>query len=282
MAQWKIGHPNNLDDAASYEAGMELYDPFGVIPITMDSKIMCRAVAQVQSVSGSVLTCHHITNYPGQTDATLAQAIAANTFETDEFNRGYVRFLSGALAASDKVQVYRIDDTGSNTLDTDTDLGAAGDAAAGDYIECVTGSCHYEFPDGRNPTRRDFKRMLKTEAMRFPYYERGLCLPVGYEADDYMISTYITSQIQFDRLQVFLAHTIDYKGFDVMASTGGTMDNDEGIAPVILETGSMDIMNQFIGIVNDYKFIKDAKRGDTFWEVLIHMYNYHTITYRGI
>lgn len=280
MASWKIGYPNNLDDATSYDGGIELYESFGVIPITMDSKIMCRAVAQVQGVIGTAITCHNITNYPGQTDATLASATVADAFEIGEFDRGYVRFLSGTLIASDKVQVYRVTNTTTSVLTIDTDVSA--DITIGDYIEVVSGACHYEFPVNRNPIRRDFKRVLKTEAMRFPYYERGLCIPIGYEADDYVISTYVTSQIEFDRLQVFLAHTMDYKGFDVMCSTGGTMDNDQGIAPVILETGSMDIMNQFIGVVNDFKFIKDAKRGDTFWELMIHMYNYHTVTYRGI
>lgn len=274
-----MGYPSGLSSVGTYDAGKALYYPYGVLPIVMDPTKMCRAVARVESVSGVTLTCDNITNYPNPADTTFAAA--PSSFTGNEFNHGFVRMLSGALTSPDEDNVYKIVSTDEYDLETDTDLAAAG-ADVNDYLECVTGACHYEFPAGRNPTRRDFKRTLKAEIMRFPYHEAGLAFPVGYENDDFVISTYVTTQLDFDRLQMFLAHYLDYKGFDAMASTGSIMDNVDGIAPVILETGSMDIMNQYLGVINDFKFIKDAKKGDTFWELLIHLYNVHTITYRGI
>lgn len=276
MGQWKLGYPNGLDTQTTYDNGKALYDKYSAATITLDSTTMCRAAGQSHVTPVTyTLTADNIINYPNVANTIFSSA--PTSFEVDEFNNGYVRFLSGTC----KDLVYTINDTTTTTLVSDTDLQAAG-VVDGDYFEVVTGSCTYTFPSGRNPTRRDFKRVLQTDSIRFPYYEGGLVFPIGYEADDFVISVYLTDQRDFDRLQIMLSHKLDYKGFDALYSTGGTGDNVDGIAPMVLETGSTDILNQHLGIVNDYKIIKDAKRGDVFWEILIHMYNYHRVTYRGI
>ena len=81
---------------------------------------------------------------------------------------------------------------------------------------------------------------------------------------------------------MFLAHKLDYKGMDAMYSTGGSgADNSDGIAPLILETGTNDIQNQYLGSLEDFKIVKDAKRSDFFVEIMIHFANYWRTTYRG-
>ena len=278
MGQWKLSYPSGLDSAASYTAGKAIYDKYGVIAMTHDATKMCRAVGQVNSVGdpgGSVITAKNITNYPNIANTTFGSAPVA--FEVDEFNNGFVKMLSGVC----KKKVYKIDDTTTTTLDTDTDLVTAG-VLPDDYFECVTGGCAFEFPVGRNPTRRDFKRTFSGESVRFPYYHGGLVIPWGWEQDDMVIMTYFTDERDTDRLELFLNHLLDYTGFDSLYSTGISGVNDEGLAPMILETGSSDIRNQFLVYITDYKIIKDAKRSDNIWEIMIHLQNYSQIMYNGI
>ena len=278
MGQWKIFYPNNLDGATSYDNGKSLYDKYGVIAITNDPITMCHAVGQVDSVGdpgGSVITAKNITNYPNIANTTFSGA--PDVFEVGEFNNGYVRMLNGVC----KNKVYKIDDTTTTTLDTNTDLLTAG-VLPDDYFECVTGSCTFTFPAGRNPNRRDIKRTFKGSSVRFPYYSGGMVTPTGFEQDDIVIMTYFTDERDADRLEVFLNHLLDYKGFDGLYSVGVKGDNDEGLAPMVLETGSADIRNQFLVYMTDYKIIKDAKRSDNIWEVMIHLQNYSRPMYRGI
>ena len=275
MGNWKLGFVTSLDESASYTAGKSLYDGFGVVALNLDSTPMCRAVGQVNgSPSTYTITCNNITNYPNIADTDFGSA--PTSFETDEFNNGFVRFLSGTC----KNKVYKVNDTTSNTLVSDTNLAAEG-VADNDYFETVTGSCSMTFPAQRNPTRRDFKRMYKSQSQRFPFYEGGLSVPLGWEADDFVIMVYLTTQKDFDRLQVLLNHKLDYKGGDAFYSTGGSSDNDEGIAPMILETGENNINNQYLVSVEDWKIVKDGKRGNVF-EIMIHFANYWKATYRGI
>ncbi len=67
-----------------------------------------------------------------------------------------------------------------------------------------------------------------------------------------------------------------------MYSTGGSGDNSEGLAPMVLETGTHDIRHQFLVYMNDYKIVKDGKRGNDFFEVMLHFMNYSRPLYRGI
>ena len=64
MGTWKLGYPNGLDAAADYDAGKALYDPFGVIAITLDSTKMCRSVGQVNGAPTTTLIANNIINYP--------------------------------------------------------------------------------------------------------------------------------------------------------------------------------------------------------------------------
>lgn len=280
MGQWKLGYVNSLDGAVDYDAGKALYDSFGVIKLTLDTTKMCRAVGQVAGDPSTVtMTCDNIINYPNVADTTFTNSVIADAFELDEFNGGFIRFLSGTCENN----VYIITDTvvTPKNLVSSTDLYAAG-VRNNDYFEVVTGSCTFDFPSGRNPIRRDFKRIFKGTSLRFPFYEGGLVMPIGYEADDMVIMTYLTDERDADRLELMLNHLLDFKGEDGIYSVGGSGDNSEGLAPLILETGTNDIRNQYLVYISDYKIVKDAKRSDDFWEVLIHLQNYSRPLYRGI
>lgn len=51
---------------------------------------------------------------------------------------------------------------------------------------------------------------------------------------------------------------------------------------MVLETGTSDIRNQYLVYMTDYKIIKDAKRSDDIWEVMIHLQNFSRSMYKGI
>lgn len=275
---WKLGYPSGLSSAASYTAGKALYDKFGAAVITLSSMKMCRAVGQINTVGdpgGSVLTCKNIINYPNVANTVFGSAPVV--FEVDEFNGGFVRMLSGVC----KNNVYRVDDTTTTTLDTDTDLVTAG-VLPDDYFETVPGECTYEFPSGRNPIRRDFKKVYKSSSQRFPFYESGLSVPLGFEGDDGVLMAYLTDERDYDRLQAFLIHKLDYMGMDAMWSTGGSGSNSEGISPLVMEAGASTIKDQYLWSLEDFKIVKDAKRSDDFYEVMLHFINYWRSTYRGI
>ena len=280
MGQWKLGYPDALDGVANYDAGKVLYDSFGVIKLTLDTTKMCRAVGQAAGDPSTVtMTCDNIINYPNVANTTFTAAVSAAAFEVDEFNGGFVRFLSGTCENN----VYQITDTvvSPKNLVSATDLYAAG-VRNNDYFEVVTGSCTFTFPTNRNPIRRDFKRVFKGTSLRFPFYEGGLVMPIGYEADDAVVMTHLTDERDADRLKLMLNHLLDYKGEDGLYSIGGSGDNSEGLAPMILETGTNDIRNQYLVYISDYKIVKDAKRSDDFYECLLHFQGYTRPLYRGI
>ena len=276
MAQWKLGYPENLASVATYADGQALYDKFGASVITLDSTPICRAVGQVHGAPTTTLTANNIISYPNVANTTFDDAVIAAALEVDSYNLGFIRFLSGSA----KNSVYKITDTTASTLVSATNFGSE-NVADDDYFEVVSSPGLFSFPSGRNPIRRDFKKIYKSSSQRFPFYESGLSVPLGWEGDDFVLMVYLTDIRDWDRLQVFLAHKLDYKGFDAFESTGGTGDNSEGIAPIILETGSNDIQNQYLGSLEDFKIVKDAKRSDFFAEVMIHFVNYWRSSYRG-
>lgn len=286
MGSWKLGYPSGLESTISETAGMALYDSFSVLPITLDSTLMCRGVGQVNgnppNDTTGILTCDNIHVYPSTNDVDFP----GNTvFASNEFNNGFVRFLSGDAGGYEyntENKAFKVDATASNTLTcTGDNLYSAG-VRDGDYFEVLTGSPTFTFPSGRNPTRRDFKKVVTLgPSMRMPIYNKGLLIPLGYEADDFVIMSYFNSEKDIHRLETMLSHTISYKGFDYpYAYNLGNAIN--GGAPMILETGSNDVRNQFMVAVSDYKIIKDAKRSDDFWEVMIHFMGYWKSTHRGI
>lgn len=238
---------------------------------------MCRAVGRVSGISGDTLTATGITNYPNIAETTFDSA--PTVFETDEFDNGFIKFLSGAC----KKKVYKIINNipfADDELKSSTNMQAA-NVMINDYFEVVTGGCSYTFPSGRNPIRRDFKRRLDAESCRLPYYGGGMVIPRGWSQDDIVLTAYITLEQDVDKLEHLLNHQLDYMGFDGFYSTN-KMGNSDGIAPFILQTGSIDVRNQLIVNLTDYKIMKDAKRSDTFWEVQMHFENFSQPLYRGI
>jgi hypothetical protein len=279
MGTWKLGYAGTLDIAASYDAGKALYKNIGVLPIAFysgNAGLMCRAVGLVNGTPSTVtMIADNITNYPNFANTTFAAA--PTSFETDEFNNGFVRFLSGSC----ENKVYKITDTTASTLVSSTNLQTAG-VDDNDIFEVVTGGSVFTFPTGRNPIRRDFKRTFKGSSVRFGYYAGGMVTPIGFECDDMVIMTYLTDERDADRLELMLNHLLDYKGFDGIYTTSAGGSGEGQLAPMVLETGSADIRNQFLVYLNNYKIVKDAKRSDTFWEVMIHLQDFTRPLYRGV
>lgn len=286
MGQWKLGYPSGLESATSEAAGMALYNKFSVLPITLDTTLMCRGVGQVNgnppNNTTGVLTCDNIHVYPSTDGADFP----GNTvFATDEFNKGFVIFLSGTAGgypAQNENKAFKVDDTSASTLTcTGDNLYAAG-VRDGDYFEVLTGSPTYTFPSGRNPIRRDFKKMVNVSiSQRMVMLNKGLHFPLGYIADDFVIMAYLTSSKDIDRLETMLTHAVSYEGFDYSYAFNHT-GAELGCAPMILETGSNDVRNQFMVAVSDWKIVKSAVRSDSFWEIMIHFMGYWKSTHRGI
>jgi len=286
MAAWRLGFPSGLESAATETVGKALYDRFSVLPITLDSTLVVRGVGQVNgnppNDTTGVLTCDNIHVYPSTDDADFPGNVV---FATNEFNNGFVRFLSGTAAGDpndDENKSFKVDSTASHVLTcTGDNLYDAG-VRDGDYFEVLTGSPTFTFPSGRNPIRRDFKKVVALgSSMRIPMYNKGLLLPMGYAPDDFVIMAYFTSSKDIDRLETMLTHLVTYQGFDYpYAYSLG--DAEKGAAPMILETGTNDVRNQFMVAVSDWKTVKDAKRSDGFWEVMIHFVGYWKTTHRGI
>jgi hypothetical protein len=286
MSNWKLGYPLGLSTYGNKEAdGKEEYDKFSVEPITLASRLMNRGVGVVSSTGTTTLNFTGETAYPNVNDNDF---VYQTSFSTGEFaastsDCGFMRVLSCAADDDTRNKVYQIESNTASSLTgvTGTTFSADG-LAADDTFEIVSGACTFEFPAGRNPIRRDFKRNVNTTSLRFPYYEDGLVMFIGYEADDFVIHGYLTEQKDADRLEVMLNHHLDYRGADVLASIGISGTNTLGGAPMVLETGSNDILNQFLVYVNDYKIVKDSKRSDNLWDFLIHFMGYSRALYRGI
>jgi len=292
MGNWKLGYPAGLDEVSCENDGRNLYNSYGVMPIDLSEKEMCRAVGQVDgdptyssSTENTTIYCKNLLVYPSEDDTDPP----GNTdFADSEFNNGFIRFLSGTPGGypdNTENKAFKIEDTvntgSNNQLIIDGDITDEG-VADGDYFEVLTGASTYTFPSHRNPIRRDFKRIVNLgKSLRFPIYDKGLLIPQGYEADDFVVMSYFTSEKEIDRLQVMLSHTLNYKGFDYIYSYE-LGDIDYGAAPMILETGSHNIRNQYLVAVSDWKVVKDAKRSDNFWEVMIHFVSYWKTTHRGI
>jgi len=281
MGQWKLGYPSGLESAATEIAGMNLYDSFSILPITLDTTPMCRAVGQVNGSPTTTLTANNIHVYPSTDNVDFP---GNEVFATDEFNNGFIRFLSGDAAGyvnQTENKAFKITDTTSNTLICGENLYNAG-VRNDDYFEVLTGSPTFTFPTGRNPIRRDFKKVVVLgDSQRMPIYNKGLLIPLGYAPDDFVIMSYFTLEKDVNRLETMLSHLITYKG-DEYTYAYSTGDADKGGAPMILETGSNDVRNQFMVTVADWKIIKDAKRSNDFWEVMIHFMGYWKSTHRGI
>lgn len=286
MSNWKLGYPSGLSTYSYTEGdGKEKYDNFSVEPVTLASRLMNRGVGIVSSAGSTTLNINYDTAYPNNdnTDFIHHKSFSTGEFAAGTSDCGFMRVLSCAANDDTRNKVYQISNNTATSLTGISGTNFSGDGlASGDTFEIVSGACTFEFPAGRNPIRRDFKRMVNTTSLRFPYYEDGLVMYIGYEADDFVIMTYLTEQKDADRLEVMLNHFLDYRGFDVLYSVGGSGTNTLGGAPMVLETGSNDIMNQYLVYMNDYKIVKDAKRSDDFFDVMIHFLSYSRPLYRGL
>lgn len=286
MGSWKLGYPSGLSTfSRTEEEGKAEYDTFSVVPMTLASRLMNRGVGIISSVGTISLYFTTETAYPNDDNADFVQY---KGFETGEFasgtdDCGFMRILSCANNEDTRNKVYQISYNNTSTVTgvSGTTFSADG-LSSGDTFEIVSGAATFEFPNKRNPIRRDFKRMVTTTSLRFPYYEDGLVMNIGYEADDFVIMTYLTEQKDADRLEVMLNHVLDYRGADVLYSVGGSGTNTQGGAPMILETGTHDILHQYLVYMNDYKIVKDAKRSDGFFDCMIHFMGYTRPLYRGI
>lgn len=286
MGSWKLGYPSGLSTYSRTETtGKAVYDRFSVTPMTLASRSMNRGVGVMSSVSTTTLTFISETAYPNNDNADFVQY---KSFETGEFatstsDCGFMRILSCDDNEDTRNKVYQISYNTTGTITGVSGTNFSGDGlSTGDSFEIVSGAATFEFPNKRNPIRRDFKRMVSTTSLRFPYYEDGLVMYIGYEADDFVIMTYLTEKKDADRLEVMLNHFLDYRGFDVLYSVGGSGTNTKGGAPMILETGTNDILHQHLVYANDYKIVKDAKRSDDFYDVMIHFMGYSRPLYRGL
>jgi len=277
MAIYKLGYLNNLDNMGNWDAGKAEYDKFGGTVLALDSTKMCRAVGMVLSVSSTYIVCSNIINYPNINETTFADAVLDHAFEDNEFNSGFIRFLSGNA----RNKVCKISDTvrSSDRLYFNT---TAVDISANDYFEVVTGSCTFDFPVDRNPINNVGKRSVVSKANRFPFSQGGLVMFEGYNPDDFVLLVHLTTRDAVDRLELMLNHILDYMGFDGPYSYDTINGSDDGLAPMILETGVHDTQHQYLVYMNDYKIIRDGKYNSEFSETMIHFLNYSGVTYRGV
>jgi hypothetical protein len=276
MGIYKLGYLKNLDSMSSWDVGKESYDKFGGEVLLLDSKKMCRAIGYVSSVNGNEINCTGIINYPNIANTTFIQAVTAHAFENNEFNLGFIRFVSGSA----RNKVYQVINTSTTQL-VITESTSDG-ITNGDYFEVVSGSCTFDFPVDRNPINQNFKRTVVNKAQRFPFSQGALVMFEGYQPDDFVLLSHLTTREDADRLELMLNHNLDYKGFDGLYSYDTISGSDDGLAPMILETGSDDTNSQYLVYMNDYKFIRDAKYNSEFSEVMIHFLNYSGVIYRGV
>jgi len=280
MGVYRLGYLSDLDNSSvigDWDAGKAAYDEFGGVALELDETKMCRAVGKASSVNGDYITAADIINYPNIAGTTFAQAVEAPLFETDEFNRGFVRLLSGMA----RNKVYGIIDTTTSKLRVDRNVYDVG-VRTNDYFEVVTGSCTFDFPVGRNPINWNPKRAVVNKANRFPFSQGGLVMFEGYQPDDFVLLSHLTTEEDIDRLELMLNHALDYVGFDGAYSYDTIPGSDDGLSPMILETGLHDVNHQYLVYINDYKIIKDAKYNDKFSEIMIHFLNYSSVIYRGV
>lgn len=280
MGIYKLGYLNDLDNSgviANWDAGKAAYDKFGGVTLDMDTTKMCRAIGRVDYIYDNDIWGKNIINYPNIGSTIFNQAILDSKFEINEFNNGFIRFLSG-VARNKVFKIYKTFTTLILTDDHPYNEGVRID----DYFEVVSGSCTFDFPTERNPTNQNVKRAVVNRANRFPFSQGSLVMFEGYQPDDFVLFAHLTTREAADRLEIMLNHSLDYVGFDGPYSYDTISGSDEGLAPMILETGSHDTKNQYLVYINDYKIIRDAKYNDEFSEVTIHFLNYSGVIYRGV
>ena len=282
MGIYKLGYLKDLDNSSvisDHDAGKAEYDKFGGVVLDLDSSLMCRAVGRVNGYSfNNYITSDQIINYPNIAGTTFAQAESDGAFENDEFNNGFIRFLTGTA----RNNVYKILDTyADGRLYIDGNYNTDG-VVYYDYFEVVSGASTFEFPTNRNPNNQVFKRGVVNKAVRLPFTQGGLTIFEGYQPDDFTLMSYLTTRNDADRLELMLNHRLDYMGFDGHYAYDTVPGAGDGIAPMIFETGDHTIENQYLVYMNDYKIIRDSKYNDDFTEILIHFLNYSKVIYRGV
>lgn len=281
MGIYKLGYFKDLDDSTvitDWDAGKAAYDDFGGVALELANKMMCRAIGRVGTVYSSTLfSCTDIINYPNENSTSFDQAVIDSQFSTNEFDGGFIKFLSG----NQRNVVAKVDITGSSSLLLKASSSVSG-ITTGDYFEVVSGASTFDFPNERNPINKNTKRAVVNRANRFPFLQGGLVMFEGYQPDDFVLLVYLTTNEDADRLELMLNHGLDYVGFDGPYSYDTISGSDDGLAPMILETGVHDTLHQYLVYMNDYKIVRDAKYNDEFSEFTIHFLNYSSVIYRGV
>jgi len=252
MAAWKIGYPSGLDVVANENAGKALYDKWSISPITLSSKTPVVTGGQPTTVGTTILT-------------------DTGQFTGLNLSGGFLKIRSGTR----KGNVYKVVSNTSDALTckAGTTLSADG-ITTSDWYEVVSGSTTFTFPAQRNPTRKDFKRIVKGYTERFPYYEGGIDVPLGFEADDLVIMAFLPNDAAFEALTILLNQKMDYAGYD------GNYTSDEA-APLILQTGTADAAHQHLVSFSDHKIVRDGGKGG-YIDVMIHFRAINMPSYRGI
>lgn len=252
MEAWVIGYPDGLDAVANEDAGIALYDPWSIAAISFDSKTPSRIGGIVTSISELVLT-------------------DTGNFVSGAYAGGWIKMRSGTK----KGEVYKVvsNDVNALTCETGTTMDTD-DVNIGDYYEVISGSTSFTFPAQRNPIRKDMKLMTKGVVDRFPYYEGGIDIPLGREADDIVVMAFLTGEAQFKALMMLLNQKMDYSGYD------GNFTSDEA-APLIIQMGTDDADSQYLVSFSDHKIVKDGGKGGNI-DVMLHFRAINMPSYRGI
>lgn len=252
MSSWKLGYVSGLDSVGSEDAGKALYDPWSISTLTLSSKTTRRTGGRVTGISQTTLT-------------------DTGAFVSSAFNGGFVKIRSGTA----KGEVYKVTSNTSNTLTCKAGTTMVTDGVSvNDYFEVVSGATTFTFPTERNPTRKDYKRIMKGVYSRFPYYTGGISISLGNEPDDFVIMAFFQDMDQFSELGILLNNKVGFDGEDA------TYSGNE-IAPMILEEGTHSADSQYLVYAKDYKIVKDGKMGG-YIEIMIHFEETVMASYRGI
>lgn len=169
----------------------------------------------------------------------------------------------------------------------------SGLAAAGSYI---AGQALYDkfsvvvlpleaaafvFPEGKNPIRINEKRIVNGVFKRFPYYDGGFAIPLGFNPDDIQLDIILTDSSDSDDLETMLNRSLDYMGNDSFYSTCHSK-NLTGTAPMILEMGYHNVNRQKLVHLDNYKIMRDSKRSNNYYEFNIVFKGYSKPVFRGI
>lgn len=231
MASWKIGYPAGLSTVADEDAGKELYAPWGVDAISLSSNVPKSLTDGISAVGSSSITID--TPQSGTT-----------------FVGGLLRILDGACAGYE----YLITAESGGDIFTVSGNPLSDGVLSSDSVELVSGESCYTWPEIRNPTRHDFKFILKNDAQRYPYATAGYCIPIGREPDSMSVAATFDSLAEFHTLMVLLSNPLDFAGQSIQYTRGLA-------APFVLERGASTPNRQHLVRFDDFEVVRQASKG---------------------